>query len=296
MRELDLVATVVSSGDAAPAEPPGLSLLAPELLDGTALDTLDDPVETALFARLVALGVKTLGARRVLDVGCGCGIPTLTAARAGATDVLGVDIMPCNVELTRNNVQRARLSHRVRALHGSWDDVRAGRLEVGAIDLVVANPPYVPSGRGVVVDGGPTGTRMVAEIVRGFPWSSGGLALLFGSISDPVYCLELLAREGFEVCELLMQSVPFGRYTSRPPTLARLKELRAEGRAFFCDTGEAGPTAPHAYLTLGVITRRTGQRVASNAAVREALLGLLADYQQRGPDAVAEGPSLLAFG
>jgi release factor glutamine methyltransferase len=277
------------------SEARNLQLLAPELLDRSHLDTLDDPVETALYARLVSLAVKTLGAHSVLDVGCGCGIPTLAAARAGASRVVGIDIMAHNVELTRVNVRRANLQQRVSALQGSWEDLCDGRLDAGTFDLVVANPPYVPSGLGIVVDGGPTGTRMIDSIIDHLPADS-GLALLFGSISDPLGVLDRLARRGLALRELLVQSVPFGRYTSRPATLAHLRSLRERGTTWFCDTARAGNTAPHAYLTLGAVTTRADASGPPPNDGVAALAELLDAYQRGGPGVVPEGSWLLELG
>jgi precorrin-6B methylase 2 len=289
----------VFAGGAALLPNKSLRLLAPQALPQAALTTLDDPVETALFAQLVALAVKTLGARSVLDLGCGCGIPTLAAARAGANRVVGIDVMPCNVELARANIQRARLAHRVSVFQGRWQDLSTLRPVLGHADLVVANPPYVPSGDGVVVDGGPTGTRAIEAVLQSLPAESNGLALLFGSLSDPLRVLSLLDARGFEIGEVLVQSVPFGCYSSRPDTLAHLKALRAQGHAWFCDVPrvdahEESGCASHAYLTLGVIATRADGG-ARSAAAHTTLAALLSDYQMRGPSAVPEGASLLAF-
>jgi SAM-dependent methyltransferase len=259
----------------------------------SSLCTLDDPVETALFASLVTMAVNALGPHHVLDVGCGEGLPTIAAARAGAQHVLGIDIMECNVERARAEIKRAGLEHRVAASHAAWEDVASGRLDVGPVDLVVANPPYVPSGEGVAVNGGPTGTRLIASIIEALPGRAKGLAVLLGSLSDPLHVLDLLSCRHLAVRKLLMQSVPFGSYTSRPTTLAHLVKLRARGRAFFCDTLAPAERAPHAYLTLGFVTARCAGARQHNAAVRSRLAALLASYQERGPRTVPAGASLM---
>jgi len=53
------------------------------------------------FEELLAQEVKALGARRVLDVGCGTGATTLAAARAGAERALGVDISVPMIEVAQ---------------------------------------------------------------------------------------------------------------------------------------------------------------------------------------------------
>ncbi len=237
---------------------------------------LDDPADTAAFAELVHAAVADLRPCTVLDVGCGSGLPTLTAARAGALRVFGVDPLPDNVARARAAFLRASLAHRVTAHRGTWDDLRTGRLPVTAVDLVVSNPPYVPGGVGLAVDGGPTGTAIADALVDHLPFDTPALALLVGSITDPLALLHRLAARDLTVTRALVRPLPFGRYTSRPSTLATLRRLRRAGRAFFCDL--PGPS-PHAYLTLGLVA----QRGAAPTGVPEALTRLLAAFQHAGP-------------
>jgi len=51
--------------------------------------------------------------KRVLDVGCGCGYGTHLLARAGAAEVLGVDISPEAVDFAGGRYSREGLSYRV---------------------------------------------------------------------------------------------------------------------------------------------------------------------------------------
>jgi release factor glutamine methyltransferase len=247
------------------------------------LSTLDDGAETTIYGALVRRAVQTLGADRVLDVGCGIGTPTLEAAHAGASRVIGIDLNAENVERARGAIRQSGLASRVTAHQASWHDVTSGRFAVGDVDLVVSNPPYVPNGRGVVVDGGPLGTTVLDAIIDGVPASVRGLALLFGSLSDPLQVIERLHARGFVIDDLLVEPVPFGRYTSLPDTLAALKSLRARGHAWFCDTA-AGSGAPHAYLTMGVVAHRLdgGPSRATASAWRERVARLLDVYQRSG--------------
>jgi ribosomal protein L11 methyltransferase len=78
---------------------------------------------------------------RVLDVGTGSGILAIAAARAGATDVLGVDVDPMAVDAARANVRLNRLARRVRILEGSAEDV----VSPGSLQGRPAEPRSNPS-------------------------------------------------------------------------------------------------------------------------------------------------------
>ncbi|HML36715.1 MAG TPA: 50S ribosomal protein L11 methyltransferase [Bacillota bacterium] len=70
----------------------------------------------------------------VLDVGCGSGILSISAALLGAKDVLGVDIDPVAVEVSRENVRLNGLPDKITVREG---DLTKG-LDMQA-DIVVAN-------------------------------------------------------------------------------------------------------------------------------------------------------------
>lgn len=241
-----------------------LRLIGTELVDGwrargARLESGDDatlasPDDTNSFGLLVRRAVRMLRPQVALDIGCGCGIPTLEAVAAGATRIIGVDVVQANVTLTRSNATRAGFGDRVSARLIEW-----GRWKPGPerIDLVVANPPYLPDAPGVAVDGGPDGTRVLRSIIANVPESTSGLALLFGSLSSPRKVMTALSDAGWRVRSMLAHCVRFGRYTSEPATLATLHRLRRAGAAFFYDVmAETPKFAGHSYLVLGVVATR----------------------------------------
>src|SRR5699024_2858612 len=90
-----------------------------------------------LRGALVASGLAD--GRRVLDLLTGSGILAIEAARRGAREVLALDISPAAVACAARNARLAGVDVDVR--RGGLDDARAA----GPYDLVLANPPYVPS-------------------------------------------------------------------------------------------------------------------------------------------------------
>ncbi|HEY5410423.1 MAG TPA: 50S ribosomal protein L11 methyltransferase [Caulobacteraceae bacterium] len=103
---------------------------------------------------------------RVLDVGCGAGILAIAAARCGAAEVVGTDIDPVSVRISREN---AGLNHaRARFLRADGLDhvsVRAG----APYDLVFANilaRPLVSLAHPIKGALRPGGTAILSGLLR----------------------------------------------------------------------------------------------------------------------------------
>src|SRR3954471_3087945 len=77
--------------------------------------------------------------RRVLDLCTGSGFVAIAAAEMGCASVTAFDICPHAVRKSRGNAIGAGVEVDVR--QGSW--VKA--LDCGPFDVVVSNPPYVPT-------------------------------------------------------------------------------------------------------------------------------------------------------
>jgi ribosomal protein L11 methyltransferase len=102
---------------------------------GMAFGTGRAPSTQGCLKAIAAAGRRRRGLGRVLDIGAGSGILGLAAARAGARNVVALDIDPVAVAVARANVAANGLRARVRV-----EKARPGRLLApGRFDLIVAN-------------------------------------------------------------------------------------------------------------------------------------------------------------
>ena len=112
-------------------------------------------------------------ARRIVDAGCGSGAIAITLALETGAHVCGTDISPAALLVASENALRLRAGV-------EWlvcDLLSAVR--DGSVDLVVSNPPYVPSGDhaylqrevrdyepAVALYAGPTGFELYERIIQ----------------------------------------------------------------------------------------------------------------------------------
>ena len=76
--------------------------------------------------------------QRVLDLGCGCGVVGIVAAKkCGAEGVWMADIDPAAVEIARRNAE----ANGVGGVHAAVSDGLAG-VDAAGFDLILTNPPY----------------------------------------------------------------------------------------------------------------------------------------------------------
>jgi len=167
--------------------------------------------------------------RRVLDIGTGSGALAIAAARAGATSVTAVDLSWRSVAAAWMNSRLNRAAVSVR--HGDLFAPVAGQ----RFELVVANPPYVPSESSVLPrhpiarawDAGPDGRALLDRICAGagdILTPNGDLLLVHSELSGTQRTLDALTEAGLRAQVLARASVPFG-----PVLRARSAMLESRG-------------------------------------------------------------------
>jgi release factor glutamine methyltransferase len=182
--------------------------------------------------RLLAGVMREQGlARRasVLDVFTGSGALAVAAALEGARETTAVDISLRAVLNVRLNAVLNRV--RVHALRGDLFAPVKGR----QFDLILANPPYVPSecevlptkGKSRAWEGGPDGRalldRLCAEAADHLT-SGGSLLMVHSSLSGEGATLDALTASGLEPEVLARRRGPLG-----PVSTARVETLERRG-------------------------------------------------------------------
>ena len=150
-------------------------------------DTLIPRPETSLLVQTASdyLGRKRRngsGTQTVIEIGTGCGNIAVSLAMlcGGDVRILASDISPAAVEVARRNVQKYQTDGNVSLFCG--DLYEPFRDHQGAVDMVVCNPPYIPTtslkklAREIIdhepvvaLDGGPYGLGIFRRLLSGAP-------------------------------------------------------------------------------------------------------------------------------
>lgn len=168
--------------------------------------------DTWLMAEALAgAGIPRGG--RVLDVCTGTGALAIAAGLAGAGAVTAVDRCRRAVTATWFNARVRGLAVRVR--HGDFGDLVGD----GEFDLVMANPPYVPStevperGRARAWDAGLRGRSVLDRLCAVMPLllAAKGIGLIVhSSLCDSDVTLRQLRGGGLKASVVARRTVPFG--------------------------------------------------------------------------------------
>ena len=152
----------------------------------------------------------------VLEVGCGCGIIALKAAKK-ARRVVATDLNPFAVKTTKENVKLNRLTGKVEVREG---DLFKPIKKNEKFDLIIFNPPYLPTTKKDRVkgwiekawDGGPTGRKIIDRFlieVEKFLKEKGRILMVQSTLSNVEKTIQKLSKKGFSVKVLEKKAFDF---------------------------------------------------------------------------------------
>ena len=214
---------------------PRLTILYPDLQDSViaTAGVYAPQHDSHLLIEAMSVAAEVAG-RRVLDLCTGSGVVAIAAAQLGARSVTAFDICPRAVSCAMDNAATAGVA--VDARVGSWTAAIAG----GPYDLVVSNPPYVPTGpnphREVIPspagparawNAGADGRLILDPLCDSAPQllTEGGAMLIVQSeFADVEHSLRRLRDGGLRAEAVLRQLIPFG-----PVLTARARWMESIG-------------------------------------------------------------------
>ena len=205
-----------------------------------------DVYEPAEDTFLLADNLDLRQGERVLELGTGCGLLTILAAKAGGK-VVATDMNPSAIECARANA----------ATHGVADsvDFRLGDLfepvSGERFDLIVFNPPYLPilpeEALGAPLDlaweAGPDGRAVIDRFLEELPdhlTPNGRAMFVQSSLADISKTLRALGANGFQV-KILRKRLPF-EWLYLLHCFKTAQEKTHNSRLFFLDSQEVEQT------------------------------------------------------
>ncbi|TDH26772.1 methyltransferase domain-containing protein [Segetibacter sp. 3557_3] len=204
----------------------------------------DDMYDTLLYSRLISRAIELFPQlQTIIDLGAGSSIPTLIALnnlKDQRPRVIAVDIDPKALAISKQNAEAVGLADHYSFKLGSMQTLLDSEIFKSPGNLIVSNPPYIPTPQGVEdyhlipVDGGEDGTRYVQDILQCEYPRDTMLALFWGSLCNPSLVIPIM-EERFEILHVHAVKVHFGNYTTLPVINTHLHELRAKGLIVFED-------------------------------------------------------------
>lgn len=150
----------------------------------------------------------------VVDVGVGCGILSIVAAKK-AQEVYSVDINPYAIRCARRNARLNGVASKIFFVQGDLFNSFAKGIK---FDLILFNAPYLPSGKyeSSLLErswaGGKTGREVIDRFIDQAPEylnAKGRILLMQSSLSNIEQTFHRFMNHGLEVRSIANQSLPF---------------------------------------------------------------------------------------
>ena len=178
-------------------------------------DVFDSVYEPAEDSFLLAKALTVKHGDCVLDMGAGCGIQAIWAAKK-ATKVVAVDINPNAVMCTVHNAVLNRVSDKIGARHGSlFEPVKTSE----RFDVIIFNAPYLPIEdiekqdlTSCAWNGGKSGRRVIDQFIHEAPeylTSNGRVLLVQSTLSDVSQSLRMFTDHALTAKVIAEEKVAF---------------------------------------------------------------------------------------
>lgn len=171
---------------------------------------------------LVEAALRLLANRsglRILDLGTGSGciVETLLLEFPQALAV-AVDISPAALAVAQENAVRLGVDNRLQFVNADWFDTKISELITDSYDLIVSNPPYIPTSDiaglakevrqydpMLALDGGKNGFDSYLRIAELAPhWlKDNGLILLEAGIGQARQIADIFSAQGLHLLEIV---------------------------------------------------------------------------------------------
>lgn len=197
-----------------------------------AFNVAENVYEPAEDTFLLADNLDVNPGERVLELGTGCGLLAILAAKAGA-HVVATDINQAALECARANAVKHQVEDRIDFRLGDLFEPVAGE----RFDLVIFNPPYLPvkqnEALGTPIDlaweAGPEGRAVIGPFLKELPnhlVDGGGALFVQSSLSGLEKTLLKLHEHRFSV-DIIRKKLPFEEiFLLRVPRLFKGNFLR----------------------------------------------------------------------
>ena len=183
--------------------------------ENCAFDVDKHVYEPAEDSFLVAEKIAVTDADTVLDLGTGCGILAIIAAKK-AKHVVAVDINPFAIKCARNNAKTCELTKKIDFFQGNlFNPIKYDE----KFSLILFNSPYLPSEPGEentwigkAWAGGPSGRKVIDQFIKDVPkWltENGKILLVQSSLSNHEQTIEMFSALNLEAKIISQMKFPF---------------------------------------------------------------------------------------
>ena len=164
---------------------------------------------------LIAEKILVIDDDTVLDIGTGCGILAVLAAKKAKT-VVAVDINPHALECANRNAETNGLEKKIEFRRGDlFQPIKKNE----RFSLILFNSPYLPSEPneetcwiGKAWAGGPSGRKVIDRFIRDIPHrlaDSGRILIVQSSLSEVDRTLEMFKERNLHAMIIAQVKVPF---------------------------------------------------------------------------------------